>query len=133
MFNINPERQEARQQRREAARQQFAQRQSTKQELKDYVNANKSSRITEFHGVHVFADRIIRFPNMFGGVLGVEPECRPIAGVTATAGSEWRRKNDRKGYVAIDGPGFQWQVAYDATVLGTNLAKKFCEKVSTAG
>ncbi|MCA1707048.1 MAG: SHOCT domain-containing protein [Actinobacteria bacterium] len=117
--------------------------------LKDYVAANRA--IASYNGVHVYPDRIIRLPNLAGGMF-IEPESRPIAGVSATVEETgavssrstltrsmapglhgWQKKtDDRKGFVVVDGPDFQWQVSYSPQ-MDLGGARKFAAAVTTAG
>ncbi len=80
------------------------------------------------------------------------PESRPIAGVSAkieeTGGFSsrstltrsavpgmhgWQKQTDnRKGYIVIDGPDFQWQLEY-LPQLDMGGARKFMTAVNTAG
>lgn len=154
MFNRNPEQKAARQAERlaqyRAAQAAYGQRRDKKAELKAYVKANRA--IASYNGVHIYPDRIIRLPDMAGGMIGVEPECRPIAGVTASTEQDgavgarstltrsavpgmhgWQKKtDDRQGFVVIDGPDFQWQVKY-APQFDLGGARKFAAAVTTAG
>lgn len=123
---------------REAAQAAHQQRRDTKLELKDYVKTNRA--LASYNGVHVYPDRIIRLPHMLSsGNFGATPECRPIAGVTATVQEmlsprRMDRKTDaRRGVIVIDGPDFQWRVMYDPNTFNAGLIRKFCEVVNTAG
>ena len=115
-----------------------------KQGLKDYMAAHDV--IASYRDVHVYADRLIRMP------LIAWPECRPIAGVSAkieeTGGVSsrssltrsmvpgmhgWQKQTDnRKGYIVIDGPDFQWQLEY-LPQLDMGGARKFMTALNTAG
>lgn len=115
-----------------------------KQGLKDYMATNH--KITFYRNVHVYADRIIRMP------LLTPPESHPIAGVTAKIEETgavssrstltrsavpgmhgWQKQTDnRKGYIVIDGPDFQWQLEY-LPQMDMGGARKFMTALNTAG
>jgi len=115
-----------------------------KQGLKDYMATHHG--IASYRDVHVYADRLIRMPVLAG------PESRPIAGVSAKieeAGGisarstltrsavpgmhGWQKQTDnRKGYIIIDGPDFQWQLEY-APQFDLGGARKFMTALNTAG
>ncbi|MGH8950739.1 MAG: SHOCT domain-containing protein [Acidimicrobiia bacterium] len=134
----------------EAAKAAHQHRRDEKTELKGYVKSNRA--IASYNGVHVYSDRIIRLPDMVGGMIGVEPECRPIAGVTASTARDgsvgarstltrsmvpgmhgWQKKtDDRQGFIVIDGPDFQWQIKYSPQ-MDLGGARKFAAAVTTAG
>lgn len=131
----------------EAAKAENQQRKDNKRSLKEFVRTNKSIR--SYNSVHVYPDRIIRLPDMVGGMF-VEAECRPIAGVAAKleeTGSissrttltrslvpgmhGWQKQTDhREGFVIIDGPDFQWHVAY-APEMDFGGARKFVAAINT--
>lgn len=147
MFDRSP----ARQARYEALQEERRQRRDKKLDLKAYVKANPP--IASYNGVHVYPDRIIRLPDIAGGMIGVVAECRPVAGVSASTEQDgavsarstltrsmvpgmhgWQKKTDsRRGFLVIDGPDFQWQVAFTPQFNQGAGARKFAAAVTTAG
>lgn len=137
---VNPEK-AARRDAQEAASQRYK---DHKQGLKDYMATHH--KITFYRNVHVYADRLIRMPIL------AQPESRPIAGVSAKIEETgavssrstlarsavpgmhgWQKQTDnRKGYVVIDGPDFQWQLEY-LPQMDMGGARKFMTALNTAG
>jgi hypothetical protein len=119
------------------------QRKDQKQDLKEFVRTTRS--IQSFQNVHLYQNRIIKLP-----VLD-DAECRPIVGTSASVEETgtissrstltrslvpgmhgWQKKTDnRKGYVVIEGPDFQWQIEY-LPQLDLGGARKFVTAVNTA-
>lgn len=110
--------------------------------LKQFVRANRS--VASYQGVHVYPDRIIRLQTF------AESESHPVAGVSATIEETggisarstltrstvpglhgWQKQTDnRRGYIVIDGPDFQWQVQY-APQFDMGGARKFVAAANT--
>ncbi|MDQ3151991.1 MAG: SHOCT domain-containing protein [Actinomycetota bacterium] len=129
----------------EAAKAQHQQHKSTKQELKEFVTSNHALRSFQNH-VHVYPDRIIKVPLLLGeaegrSIVGVSARVEEVGGISSRSTLTrsvvpgmhgWQKKSDdRKGYVVIDGPDFQWQIEY-APQFDLGGARKFVAAVNTA-
>lgn len=116
-----------------------------KQDAKEYVRSHRAEVIRSFQKVHLFPDRLIKLP-AFGAV-----EQRPINGVSASLEESgtissrttltrslvpgmhgWQKQQDnRKGFVVLDGPDFQWRIEYVPS-LTMGGPQKFVTAVNTA-
>src|SRR4051812_45604843 len=103
--------------------------------LEDYVKDHKDEIVTRLGSIYVFPERIVKLPHR-GALVALDdpmrrlnPEEQPVAGVearveetggisnratltrAATIGGGWQKQtDDRKMYLIVDGPEFQWQI-----------------------
>lgn len=109
--------------------------------LKEYVKGNTA--ISSYVDLHLYSDRLIWLKTF------EESESQPITEVSAIADETgavhsrstlarsavpgmhgWQKKDDnRKAYIVVDGPDFQWQVEYPTNQ--SDLARKFISAVNT--
>lgn len=118
-------------------------------ELTRYVKDHKAERLATFAGVHVFADRIVKLPNVTGGLAGITEDCdeRPVEGLTAVVEQSgevqsrgtltrsllvtgWQKRDDkREARLLVSGPGWNWAVPVPMRDL--EAAQKFAVELST--
>lgn len=97
-------------------------------DLTKFVQANKTLRLATFAGLHVFPDRLIKLPNVMGGMAGINeaPDEQPIHGVTARVEADevapratltrslfksgWQKPGSSDARLIVTGPGFTWSV-----------------------
>lgn len=97
-------------------------------ELVGFVKANKAHRLATFSGVHVFPDRIIKLPNVMGGMAGINEVAdeQSIAGVAARVEADetapratftrslllggWQKPGSSDARLIVTGPAFTWSV-----------------------
>ncbi|MDN5934165.1 MAG: hypothetical protein L0I24_24350 [Pseudonocardia sp.] len=118
-------------------------------DLTRFVQANKTLRLATFSGVHVFPDRIIKLPNIMGGMAGINeaPDEQPITGVSARVESDqaapratltrslllggWQKPGSSDARLVVTGPGFTWSVPVPKRDIAA--ARTFAAELTTHG
>lgn len=118
-------------------------------ELTRYVKDHKAERLATFAGLHVFPDRIVKLPNVTGGVAGITEDCdeHELGGITAVVEQTgevqsrgtltrsllvtgWQKRDDtREARLLVSGPGWNWSVPVPMRDL--EAAQKFAVELST--